>query len=70
MPAIGVTTVRCPVCRAAVGRPCHNRRGYLTDAHEPRVTLWVAQETREAREALAPSGPHVAGRDSRLNCAV
>lgn len=48
----GVLSVRCPVCRAAPGRPCANRRGYLVPlgSHRPRETAWALTELAEARE--------------------
>ena len=52
-PPVGVLSVPCPVCRAAVGRPCVNRRGYLVEAggHRQRRAAWLAVERAEARTA-------------------
>lgn len=69
MPPVGVLQVPCPVCRAKVGRRCHNRRGYLTDAHAPRTVAWMRLEREEAREVAIPSGSR-AGRDVRVFRAV
>ena len=52
LPPIGVLSVACPRCRAAVGRPCPNRRGYLLDggSHRERRAAWLAAERVEVRE--------------------
>ena len=45
----GVLSVRCPACRAGVGRPCRNKRGYLAQpGHAEREGLWTATELADA----------------------
>lgn len=47
--AIGVQQVSCPICRARVGRPCVNVRGYLLErgAHRDRIAAWAQLEQQE-----------------------
>lgn len=54
---VGVMSVACPSCRAAVGRPCVNRRGYLTVAHYERESAWIAAETAELAAVRAAEAP-------------
>lgn len=51
LPPVGIHTVTCPVCRAGVGRPCTNRRGYLLTggSHHQRRAAWLAAERAEVR---------------------
>lgn len=59
LPAVGVLSVRCPVCRHDPGRPCTNRRGYLLDgmgSHPAREAAWAAAERDEAYLLTQASG--------------
>lgn len=48
----GILSVRCPACRAAPGRPCRNRRGYLAElTHRQREALWLVEVRNDASRA-------------------